>query len=100
MRIAYDSGGGLAEALERSAATLRNQLAIESKIRALTSQGKLQAVIVGLLPVVLLLILMRMEPAEMSQLFVTRVGIATLVLMGVFEFLGVYVIRRIVSIDV
>ena len=57
MRIAYDSGGGLAEALERSAATLRNQLAIESKIRALTSQGKLQAVIVGLLPMVLLLIL-------------------------------------------
>lgn len=100
MRIAYDSGGGLAEALERSAATLRNQLAIESKIRALTSQGKLQAVIVGLLPVVLLLILMRMEPTEMSQLFVTRAGIATLALMGVFEFLGVYVIRRIVSIDV
>ncbi len=100
MRIAYDSGGGLAEALERSAATLRNQLAIESKIRALTSQGKLQAVIVGLLPIVLLLILMRMEPAEMSQLFVTRAGIATLAVMGVFEFLGVYVIRRIVSIDV
>lgn len=100
MRIAYDSGGGLAEALERSAATLRNQLAIESKIRALTSQGKLQAVIVGLLPVVLLLILLRMEPAEMSQLFVTRAGIATLAVMAVFEVLGVYVIRRIVSIDV
>lgn len=100
MRIAFDSGGGLAEALERAAATLRSQLAIESKIRALTSQGKLQAVIVGLLPVVLLLILVRMEPAEMSQLFLTRMGWATLAVMTIFEFLGVYVIRRIVSIDV
>ncbi len=100
MRIAYDSGGGLAEALERAASTLRNQLAIESKIRALTSQGKLQAVIVGLLPIVLLLILVRMEPAEMSLLFTTRAGWATLALMVIVEFLGVYVIHRIVSIDV
>jgi tight adherence protein B len=100
MRIAHDSGGGLAEALERAAATLRSQLAIESKIRALTSQGKLQALIVGVLPILLLLILMRMEPAEMSLLFVTRMGIATLITIAVLEFLGVYVIHRIVAIDV
>lgn len=100
MRIAYDSGGGLAEALERSAFTLRNQLAIESKIRALTSQGKMQAVIVGLLPVLLLLVLLHLEPAEMSLLFLTRAGVATLLVMAVLEILGVHVIRRIVSIDV
>jgi len=100
MRIAHDAGGGLAEALERAASTLRSQLAMESKIRALTSQGKLQALIVGLLPVVLLLILLHMEPAEMSLLFSTRMGLATLVSMAVLEVLGVYVIRRMVSIDV
>lgn len=100
MRIAHDAGGGLAEALERAASTLRSQLAMESKIRALTSQGKLQALIVGLLPVVLLLILLHMEPAEMSLLFSTRAGLATLVSMAVLEVLGVYVIRRMVSIDV
>jgi tight adherence protein B len=100
MRIAHDSGGGLAEALERAAATLRSQLAIESKIRALTSQGKLQALIVGALPLLLMVILLRMEPAEMSLLFVTRAGIAALMVIGILEVLGVYVIRRIVMIDV
>lgn len=100
MRIAHDAGGGLAEALERAASTLRSQLAMESKIRALTSQGKLQALIVGLLPMMLLLVLLRLEPAEMSLLFATRAGIATLVAIGVLEVLGVYVIHRIVSIDV
>lgn len=100
MRIAHDSGGGLAEALERAAATLRSQLAIESKIRALTSQGKLQALIVGALPVLLAVILLRMEPAEMSLLFVTRAGMAALAVIVILEALGVYVIRRIVMIDV
>ncbi len=100
MRIAHDSGGGLAEALERAASTLRAQLAMESKIRSLTSQGKLQALIVGLLPLVLLMALSKMEPAEMSLLFTTRAGVATLVVIGALEVVGVYVIRRIVSIDV
>jgi tight adherence protein B len=66
----------------------------------LTSQGKLQALIVGALPVLLAVILLRMEPAEMSLLFVTRAGMAALAVIVILEALGVYVIRRIVMIDV
>jgi hypothetical protein len=43
IRIAFETGGGLAETLECTAATLRSQRAMELKIRALASQGKLQA---------------------------------------------------------
>ncbi len=100
MRIANASGGGLAEALERSAATLRQTLAIEAKIRALTSQGKLQALIVGALPALLLLILMKLEPREVALLYSTRLGWATLVVILALEAAGVYCIRRIVRIDV
>jgi tight adherence protein B len=57
MRIASETGGGLAEMLERTANTVRSRLQIEGKIRALTAQGKLQAWIVGLLPVGLMLVL-------------------------------------------
>jgi tight adherence protein B len=100
MRIAADTGGQLAETLERAAHTLRSQLAMEGKIRALTAQGKLQAAVVGALPLVLVVILQRMEPQAMGLLFTTPVGWATLTVVAVLEVCGVLVIRRIVDIDV
>jgi tight adherence protein B len=100
MRIASETGGGLAEMLERTANTVRSRLQIEGKIRALTAQGKLQAWIVGLLPVGLLMVLNQMEPGTMGVLWHTPMGWGALAVIGILEALGIYVIRRIVAIDV
>ncbi len=100
MRIANETGGGLAETLERTANTLRSQHAMELKIRALTAQGKLQAWVVGLLPVFLLWVLHRMEPEAMSQLWTSALGWGVLAAVIVMEFIGVLLIRRIVAIDI
>jgi len=100
MRIASETGGGLAEMLERTANTVRSRLQIEGKIRALTAQGKLQAWVVGLLPMTLMLILDHMEPDSMSVLWHSRMGWGALAAIAFLEFLGIYVIRRIVAIDV
>ena len=100
MRIASETGGGLAETLERTATTLRSQHAMELKIRALTAQGKLQAWVVGLLPVFLLWVLARLEPDAMALLWSTRLGWGVLAAVLVMEIIGVVLIRRIVSIDI
>jgi tight adherence protein B len=100
MRIAGETGGHLAETLERAAQTLRNKLAMEGKIKALTAQGKLQAWVVGALPLFLMFILNKMEPVAMNMLFTTQIGWGTLVVIGLFEFFGVIIIRKIVDIDV
>lgn len=100
MRIANETGGGLAETLERAAATLRSQHAMERKIRALTAQGKLQAWVVGLLPVLLLYVLTKMEPAAMSMLWTTHIGYGVIAVVVMLEFFGVMLIRKIVAIDV
>lgn len=100
MRIATETGGQLAETLERASQTLRSKLAMEGKIRALTSQGKLQAWVVGALPLVLIIVLRKMEPEAMGLMFTTQVGWATLVVIGLLEFFGVLIIRKIVNIDV
>jgi tight adherence protein B len=100
MRIASETGGGLAETLERTSHTIRSRLQMEGKINALTAQGKLQAWVVGLLPIALMVVLNRMEPEAMSMLWHTRMGWATLIVIAFFEVTGVYVIRRIVAIDV
>ncbi len=100
MRIANETGGGLAETLERTAQTIRSRLQMEGKIGALTAQGKLQAWVVGGLPLLLMAILTKMEPEAMSHLWHTRPGWATLVVIALLECMGIYVIRRIVDIDV
>lgn len=100
MKIANETGGGLADTLERTANTLRSRLQMEGKIRALTAQGKLQGWIVGLLPIGLMLILDRMEPQMMAALWHTPLGWGALAVVAVLEVMGVYLIRKIVSIDV
>ena len=100
MRIANETGGGLAETLERTAHTVRSRLQMEGKIGALTAQGKLQAWVVGALPLALMLVLNKMEPEAMSYLWHDRIGWATLAVIGTLEAMGIYVIRRIVAIDV
>lgn len=100
VRIARELGGNLAEALERLGETLRRKLAMEARIRALTSQGRIQGVIVGLLPAFLLWVLTALEPEAMRPLFTTRSGWAVLAVLIVLETLGFLLIRRIVRIEV
>ena len=100
MRIASETGGGLAETLERSSHTIRSRLQMEGKIEALTAQGKMQAWVVGSLPILLMLVLNQMEPDSMAMLWHSRIGWATLVVIAFLETMGVYLIRRITAIDV
>jgi tight adherence protein B len=100
MKIANETGGGLAETLERTAHTIRSRLQMEGKIRALTSQGKLQAWVVGALPLFLMMVLNTMEPEKMALLWTTRIGWGALIIIAVMEVTGIVLIRKIVSIDV
>lgn len=100
MRIANETGSSLAETLERAAHTLRSQHAMERKISALTAQGKMQAWVVGLLPIGLFFILNQMEPQAMGMLWTTRIGWGAVALVLMLEFFGIWFIRKIVAIDV
>ena len=100
MRVATETGGGLAETLERTAQTIRSRLQMEGKIRALTAQGKLQAWVVGLLPIALMAILNKMEPVAMGMMWHTPIGWGTLAVIAFLEAMGVYIIRKIIAIDV
>lgn len=100
MRIAAQTGGNLAEALESIAHTLRARLQLQAKLVALTSQGRLQAWIVGALPMLLLAVLDRLEPDVMGLLWRTPMGWAVLAVVAVLETAGVLLIRRIIRIDI
>lgn len=98
--IAREVGGNLAEALESVARTLSEKLQMEGKIKALTSQGRMQGIVMTCLPLFLMLVLHFMEPKAMAPLFSEPVGWATLAVIGVMEFLGYISISKITNIDV
>ena len=100
IRIALETGGELAETLTKAAETLRQINQSEGKIKALTAQGKMQAWVVGLMPVGLIFVLSQMEPEAMGQLWITPAGWVALFGIFIFEVLGIFFIRKIVSIDV
>ncbi len=100
MKIARETGSNLAETLERIAHTLRSKLQMEGKIRSLTAQGKLQGLVMTLLPIFMGVVLSRMEPHAMSYLFTTWYGWLVMGLIAVLDLLGYFFIRKIVSIDV
>lgn len=100
MKIARELGGNLTESLERLADTMRKKLTMEDKIDALTSQGKLQGLIVGCLPLFLMWVLTEMEPEAMAPLYNTMMGYGVLLVIFLLELVGFVLIRKIVTIDV
>lgn len=98
--IARDLGGGLAGALERLAASMRRRLAMEDRIRALTSQGRLQGIVMGALPLVLGAVLWVLEPEQMGKLFTEPLGWLTLAGVMLLEIGGFVLLRKIVRIEV
>lgn len=95
-----DVGGNLAESLQRLADLLRGRLVMEARISALTSQGRMQGLIVGLLPLLLLAVLYGMEREAMQVLHTTWQGWMALGSIAVLELLGFLMIRRIVRIEI
>jgi tight adherence protein B len=98
--ITREVGGNLAEALESVARTLQQKLQMEGKIKALTSQGRMQGIVMTCLPLFLMVVLRFMEPAAMAPLFSEPIGWGTLAVIAVMEFLGYQSISRITRIDV
>jgi tight adherence protein B len=94
------TGGNMAEVLDRVTETIRERFELRRMVKTLTAQGRLSRWIVTAIPVVLLLVISAMNPQYMQPLFVEPMGRVLLVSAGVFCVLGSYVIGRIVDIEV
>ncbi|MFW5858173.1 MAG: type II secretion system F family protein [Planctomycetota bacterium] len=98
--ITRDVGGNLTEVFDNIAHTIRERYRIEGKIRALTSQGKMQAFVICLLPFVLAIGMHFVSPGSMAVLFNTWQGALVILVALVVEAAGILVIRRIIRIDI
>ena len=98
--IARKTGGNLTEIFDRISETIRGRMRIERKVRTLTAQGRLQGLIVSLMPFLLCIIMTMMKPGLMIPFLTSLRGIACLVVASVMVLVGWLIIRRIVTIKV
>jgi len=91
-------GGNLVEVLDNVAETVRQRLKIKGDIKVLTASGTISGYVIGLLPVVLLLVLMVINPGYMEMFFVTSLGRQMLLAALVLELIGFLAVKRIVAI--
>lgn len=93
-------GGNLGDTLEALAQTLREQAHMQGRIDALTSMGRAQGWVVGLLPILVTLVLYQQQPERMGLLFTRWFGWMVLATIVAMMTLAAWMISKIVRIDV
>jgi tight adherence protein B len=94
--IQQQTGGNLAELLDKLATVMRDRFRIKGKIQTLTAEGRFQALILLAMPPLLVLAIMLLNPGY-AQVLLDHWGL--LVGMAVSEALGALWIWRIVNFD-
>ena len=97
---ARQTGGELTVIFERLAGVIRERTRIQGRIRAITSMGRLQANLVGVMPFILMIILSYMAQDIMSTFFNSIIGIVAISVVCVLVLTGFLIIRKIVTIDI
>ncbi|HST45729.1 MAG TPA: type II secretion system F family protein [Luteimonas sp.] len=100
VNISREVGGNLSEILATLAVTLRRRLIMENKVRALTSQGRLQGIVMAMLPVFLIGYLTLIYRETMEPMFHTWHGWLVIAICVVMEYLGYRMCRKIMTIDI
>jgi tight adherence protein B len=94
--VQQQTGGNLAELLDKLSEVIRERFRIRGKITALTAEGRFQALVLLILPVALLGAITVVNRAYADVLF-EHYGL--LIGMFVFEVIGALWIRKIVNFD-
>jgi tight adherence protein B len=95
-----ETGGNLAEILDKLSHTIRERFKILRQVRVFTAQGRLTLVILMVLPPGLVTVMMVMNRDFVQPLFTDPVGHWLLSIGVVMQTIGFFLIRRIINIKV
>lgn len=98
--IQRDSGGNLTEVLGNLSRLIRDRLKLLARVRVLSSEGRLSAWILGLMPFALAALMNIFNPEFMSPLWTDPIGLTVVKYMLAMMLVGVVLLRKIVKIRV
>jgi tight adherence protein B len=94
------TGGDLAEILDKIGALIRQRFQIWGQVQALTGEGRLSGVVLIALPFLLFAAVYQLNPDYISVLFTDTMGKQMLAIALFLQLLGALMIKKIVNIKV
>lgn len=98
--IQRESGGNLTEVLGNLSRLIRERLKFVAKVRVLSSEGRLSAWVLGIMPFALAAVMNLVNPGFMSPLWKDPIGIAIVQYMLGLMVFGLLILRKIIKIRV
>lgn len=98
--IQRQSGGDLAEILDKIAHIIRERFKIMGQVQALTGEGRISGIVLMALPVALFFAVWRMNPSYVMLLFTDPLGRQMVAVALFLQVLGAVTIKKIIAIKV
>jgi tight adherence protein B len=98
--ISRKTGGNVTEIFDKISDTIRGRMKIERKVKSLTAQGRMQGIVVSLMPVFLGLIMLVIKPKMMVPFLFSPLGALSVIVMIALIAVGWMIIKKIITIDV
>ena len=100
IRIQREVGGNLAELLMTVADTMTQRERLRRDVATLTAEGKMSAIIIGLLPPGLMVVMWLMNPGYIKPLFQPGLGMIMLGVSVVMMAIGFFWMKKTITIEV
>ncbi|HEX3809029.1 MAG TPA: type II secretion system F family protein [Rhizomicrobium sp.] len=100
MTIQQKSGGNLSEALGNLSGVLRDRKRLQAKIKAMSSEAKASAMIIGSLPPGVMALVWFTSPDYITILFHERLGNIMLAGCAVWMTIGIFVMKKLVNFKI
>jgi tight adherence protein B len=100
LSVQRETGGNLAETLENLDTVLRKRRQMKLKVKAMSSEARASAMIVGSLPFIMLAILSGVNPAYIARLFDTTLGNKMLAGGALAMSTGIYVMQKMAKFEI
>ena len=97
LNIQKSTGGNLGESLANLSAVLRGRKILREKIKALSAEAKMSAIIIASLPIVVMLLVTMMSPDYMNELYFTSTGQRNMMIGAFMMFLGTFMMRKMIN---
>ncbi|MCM2267884.1 MAG: type II secretion system F family protein [Elusimicrobiales bacterium] len=93
-------GGNLTKVFERIVVDIREESKLEEKTKAMTAQQKIQSIVVGIMPWVMVGVMFLFQPETMIKFYGTPIGMGTLMFCIVWISIGMKVVSSLGKIRV
>lgn len=98
--ISRKTGGNVTEIFDKISETIRSRMKIERKVKTLTAQGRMQGILVSLMPLLLGIAMVILKPNMMIPFLCSFVGVISVLVVILLITVGWLFIRKITKIDV